>query len=251
MFRLPQQPVRLKPLHVLQCHSKEDSSEDFSTQLWACAFQPGSDSSGTDERLVFAHTYLQVNRGLNDASKIRWNTFVLATTGEGGESRLVATCGGDSLCVIDCETGMVMKKYKVPGEVRLVINCFCVSGSLYVDTNCWVKNGPDEAAGSLIRLLYVTPGVLLPGLVHSVDVQWRENTSSALQHPRCRREEGTRQTDPSQEQCGLRRVQSQQKVSLCPPLQPPAGKLSVQWVWMTQAYSVFIGCRLKCLTLEM
>ncbi|KAK5858194.1 hypothetical protein PBY51_002358 [Eleginops maclovinus] len=71
-------PVSLKPLHVLQCHSKQDSQEDFSTQLWACAFQPQTE------------------------------------TGSGG--RLVATCGGDSLCVIDCETGMVMKKYKVSGE---------------------------------------------------------------------------------------------------------------------------------------
>ncbi|XP_067464833.1 leucine-rich repeat and WD repeat-containing protein 1 isoform X1 [Thunnus thynnus] len=77
-----QQPVCLKPVHVLQCHSKQDSSEDFTTQLWACAFQPLPDN----------------------------------TAGSGGGSRLVATCGGDSLCVIDCETGMVMKKYKVPGE---------------------------------------------------------------------------------------------------------------------------------------
>nr|XP_043904492.1 leucine-rich repeat and WD repeat-containing protein 1 isoform X1 [Solea senegalensis]XP_043904493.1 leucine-rich repeat and WD repeat-containing protein 1 isoform X1 [Solea senegalensis] len=76
-----QQPLSLKPLHVLQCHSKQDSSEDFSTQLWACAFQPLPPSSG----------------------------------GAGG-TRMVATCGGDSICVIDCETGMVMKKYKVPGE---------------------------------------------------------------------------------------------------------------------------------------
>ncbi|KAM3601345.1 uncharacterized protein V6R79_011031 [Siganus canaliculatus] len=75
------QPVHLKPLHVLQCHSKQDSSDDFSTELWACAFQPLPDS-----------------------------------TGAAGGSRLVATCGGDSLCVIDCETGLVMKKYKVPGE---------------------------------------------------------------------------------------------------------------------------------------
>uniref|UniRef100_A0A3Q2YJ18 Leucine-rich repeat and WD repeat-containing protein 1 n=1 Tax=Hippocampus comes TaxID=109280 RepID=A0A3Q2YJ18_HIPCM len=70
----PSSPVRLQPLHVLQCHSKQDNSDDFSTQLWACAFQPQL----------------------------------------GGH--LVATCGGDSLCVIDCETGMVMKKYKVTGE---------------------------------------------------------------------------------------------------------------------------------------
>ncbi|KAK2828370.1 hypothetical protein Q5P01_019404 [Channa striata] len=75
------QPVCLKPLHVLQCHSRQDSSEDFITQLWACAFQPLPNS-----------------------------------TGSGGGSRLVATCGGESICVIDCETGMVMKKYKVPGE---------------------------------------------------------------------------------------------------------------------------------------
>uniref|UniRef100_A0A7N6C1M8 Leucine-rich repeat and WD repeat-containing protein 1 n=1 Tax=Anabas testudineus TaxID=64144 RepID=A0A7N6C1M8_ANATE len=81
VYVLSLQPVSLKPLHVLQCHSKQDSSEDFSTQLWTCAFQPLSDSEGN-----------------------------------GGGSRLVATCGGDSLCVIDCETGMVMKKYKVPGE---------------------------------------------------------------------------------------------------------------------------------------
>ncbi|XP_062261441.1 leucine-rich repeat and WD repeat-containing protein 1 [Platichthys flesus] len=74
-------PLRLKPLHVLQCHSKQDNSDDFSTQLWACAFQPLPDS-----------------------------------TDDSAGSRLVATCGGDSVCVIDCETGMVMKKYKVSGE---------------------------------------------------------------------------------------------------------------------------------------
>ncbi|XP_077402084.1 leucine-rich repeat and WD repeat-containing protein 1 [Vanacampus margaritifer] len=77
MKSIETQALRLQPLHVLQCHSKQDNSEDLSTQLWACAFQPQPDCS---------------------------------------ESRVVATCGGDSLCVIDCETGMVMKKYKVTGE---------------------------------------------------------------------------------------------------------------------------------------
>ncbi|CAL8275959.1 unnamed protein product [Arctogadus glacialis] len=77
--------VQLKPLHVLQCHSKQNSPEDFSTALWACAFQP-------------------LPHGGGDTSCF--------TAG----GRLVATCGGDSICVIDCETGLVMKKYKVPGE---------------------------------------------------------------------------------------------------------------------------------------
>uniref|UniRef100_A0A4W5JRB3 Leucine-rich repeat and WD repeat-containing protein 1 n=1 Tax=Hucho hucho TaxID=62062 RepID=A0A4W5JRB3_9TELE len=75
-------PLSLQPLHVLQCHSKQDSPDDFSTQLWACSFQPKLDYNG------------DVN----------------------GATRIVATCGGESVCLIDCETGLVMKKYKVPGE---------------------------------------------------------------------------------------------------------------------------------------
>ncbi|XP_028839914.1 leucine-rich repeat and WD repeat-containing protein 1 isoform X2 [Denticeps clupeoides] len=72
-------PVSLQATHVLQCHSKEDSPGDFQTQLWACAFQPALD-------------------------------------GKGASGPIVATCGGESVCLIDCETGHVQKKYKVPGE---------------------------------------------------------------------------------------------------------------------------------------
>lgn len=53
-----------------------------------------------------------------------------------GGSHLVATCGGESLCVIDCEVGMVMKKYKVPGEVCpiffLFLGCFFLSGVKHI-----------------------------------------------------------------------------------------------------------------------
>ncbi|KAL6463459.1 hypothetical protein MHYP_G00278500 [Metynnis hypsauchen] len=80
-YEVPQEPASLQPLHVLQCHSKENSPEDFSTQLWACAFEPIQDSS--------------------DASGWVWT---------------VATCGGESVCVIDCESGHILKKYKVTGE---------------------------------------------------------------------------------------------------------------------------------------
>ncbi|XP_077062675.1 leucine-rich repeat and WD repeat-containing protein 1 [Siphateles boraxobius] len=82
-LRVPQEPVSLQPFHVLQCHSRQDSPDDFSTQLWACAFEPPQECSGGD---------------LRDGS------------------RTVATCGGETLCVIDCESGHVLKKYKVPGE---------------------------------------------------------------------------------------------------------------------------------------
>nr|XP_055056471.1 leucine-rich repeat and WD repeat-containing protein 1 isoform X1 [Misgurnus anguillicaudatus] len=79
--KVSQEPVSLQPLHVLQCHSRQDSPDDFKTQLWACAFEPPQDCDG-----------------------------------DIGESRTVATCGGETLCVIDCESGHVLKKYKIPGE---------------------------------------------------------------------------------------------------------------------------------------
>uniref|UniRef100_A0A8C3U9D7 Leucine-rich repeat and WD repeat-containing protein 1 n=1 Tax=Catharus ustulatus TaxID=91951 RepID=A0A8C3U9D7_CATUS len=68
-----------EPLHFLQCHSKGNSREDFKTQLWSCVFEPVLDSG--------------------------------ARKGE-----TVATCGGESVCLIDCETGTVLKKYKVATE---------------------------------------------------------------------------------------------------------------------------------------
>ncbi|KAG8540224.1 hypothetical protein GDO81_019685, partial [Engystomops pustulosus] len=68
----------LEPLHFLQTHSKNNDSDDFRTQLWSCAFEPNLDSSSS--------------------------------------RKIIATCGGESVCVIDCETGKVLKKYKIPGE---------------------------------------------------------------------------------------------------------------------------------------
>ncbi|NXA52704.1 LRWD1 protein, partial [Nothocercus julius] len=80
-----EEEAALKPLHFLQCHSKGNSREDFKTQLWSCIFEPLLDSgSRKDPTLSF--------------------------------SRTVATCGGEAVCLIDCETGMVLKKYKVATE---------------------------------------------------------------------------------------------------------------------------------------
>ncbi|NXA35224.1 LRWD1 protein, partial [Eudromia elegans] len=75
----------LKPLHFLQCHSKGNSREDFKTQLWSCVFEPLLDSGSRKDPTVSC-------------------------------SRTVATCGGEAVCLIDCETGMVLKKYKVATE---------------------------------------------------------------------------------------------------------------------------------------
>ncbi|XP_032633911.1 leucine-rich repeat and WD repeat-containing protein 1 isoform X1 [Chelonoidis abingdonii] len=77
--------ISLEPLHFLQCHSKGNSREDFKTQLWSCVFEPPLDSGARKDPVV-------------------------------STSRTMATCGGESVCLIDCETGIVLKKYKVPAE---------------------------------------------------------------------------------------------------------------------------------------
>lgn len=94
--------VRLQPVHVLQCHSKLDSCDDFSTQLWSCSFQPQQHSAGTAPFCRHGAAASITVRGCE------LGVF---------SGAVVATCGGDTLCLIDCESGMVMKKYKVAGEV--------------------------------------------------------------------------------------------------------------------------------------
>ncbi|XP_053940979.1 leucine-rich repeat and WD repeat-containing protein 1 isoform X2 [Cuculus canorus] len=78
--------VSAEPLHFLQCHSKGNSREDFKTELWSCVFEPLLESGARKDPIV-------------------------------SSSRTVATCGGESVCLIDCETGTVLKKYKVVTEV--------------------------------------------------------------------------------------------------------------------------------------
>ncbi|NXJ13263.1 LRWD1 protein, partial [Odontophorus gujanensis] len=77
--------ISAEPLHFLQCHSKGNSREDFKTQLWSCVFEPLLNCPPRKDPVVSC-------------------------------SRTVATCGGESVCLIDCETGVVLKKYKVATE---------------------------------------------------------------------------------------------------------------------------------------
>uniref|UniRef100_A0A8C6RAX6 Leucine-rich repeat and WD repeat-containing protein 1 n=1 Tax=Nannospalax galili TaxID=1026970 RepID=A0A8C6RAX6_NANGA len=73
-----QASLQLEPLHFLQCHSRNNSPKDLETQLWSCAFEPVRE--------------------------------------EGSTSQTVATCGGEAVCVIDCQMGIILHKYKSPGE---------------------------------------------------------------------------------------------------------------------------------------
>nr|XP_020660684.1 leucine-rich repeat and WD repeat-containing protein 1 isoform X1 [Pogona vitticeps] len=80
-----EETISLEPVHFLQCHSKGNNRDDFKTQLWACVFEPPLDCGTRKDPVV-------------------------------SSSRTAATCGGDSVCLVDCETGIVLKKYKVAGE---------------------------------------------------------------------------------------------------------------------------------------
>ncbi|XP_041349722.1 leucine-rich repeat and WD repeat-containing protein 1-like [Gigantopelta aegis] len=61
-------------LYYLRCHSEDNDPNDNETKVWRCAFEPRKDNSG--------------------------NTNVLAT------------CGGNIVCFIDCISGRVLRRYK-------------------------------------------------------------------------------------------------------------------------------------------
>ncbi|CAC5421841.1 unnamed protein product [Mytilus coruscus] len=61
------------PAFFIRCHSTNNDPNDNQTKVWRCAFKPTNKDKG---------------------------------------SRLLATCGGQNVCLIDCQTGIVMKRYK-------------------------------------------------------------------------------------------------------------------------------------------
>ena len=63
------------PVHFIRSHSKNNDPADIQTQIWEVVFEPDPE----------------------DASKTTTN---------------VATCGGNSICIIDVNTGTVLMKYK-------------------------------------------------------------------------------------------------------------------------------------------
>ncbi|XP_046386130.1 leucine-rich repeat and WD repeat-containing protein 1-like [Ischnura elegans] len=72
-----------EPVHFLRCHSKANDPADVKTQVWQCAFEPDMNSPG--------HT-----------------------------TNLLATCGGNSVCLVDAVTGKVSKKF-YPEEASILL----------------------------------------------------------------------------------------------------------------------------------
>lgn len=63
------------PVYFLRCHSEGNDPSDEVTKVWRCAFEPS----------------------IEDPEKT---------------TNMLATCGGQTVCLIDCNTGKVMKRYK-------------------------------------------------------------------------------------------------------------------------------------------
>ncbi|VDL94988.1 unnamed protein product [Schistocephalus solidus] len=63
------------PLHFIRCHAKDNDAGDSETKVWRCLFEP--------------------------------NPMRPEET-----THIVATCGGECVCLINCETGKVMKRFK-------------------------------------------------------------------------------------------------------------------------------------------
>ncbi|PAA48055.1 hypothetical protein BOX15_Mlig008621g5 [Macrostomum lignano] len=108
---------RYQPVHFIRCHSKDNNPMDAETKVWRCAFEPAIGSSG---------------EAMPD-----------------GTTTIVATCGGDSVCLIDCDTGKVVKRFKHLSE-----EFYCLAWTVIP-----IEDKPTKilaAAGRLrmIRLLY-------------------------------------------------------------------------------------------------
>ncbi|CAL8077013.1 unnamed protein product [Calicophoron daubneyi] len=72
--------VDYDPLHFIRCHARDNDPLDCETKVWRCAFEPS------------------VNDPYHETSTV------------------VATCGGECVCLIDCRSGRVMKRFKHFGE---------------------------------------------------------------------------------------------------------------------------------------
>ncbi|KAF9964966.1 hypothetical protein BGZ70_005650 [Mortierella alpina] len=100
--------------HILRAHSRSthDGQDETETDVWAVAFQPtraliangqvaddhsGPDSEDDDEKLTRLEKRRQLAKETLRQSK--------------KSSSIAATCGGNTVCLIDCRLGRVMAKY--------------------------------------------------------------------------------------------------------------------------------------------
>lgn len=128
--------------NMLQTHSKDNNPEDLKTKVWMCAFEPD----------------------VNDPNKT---------------TNIVATCGGNSICFIDCNTGTVLKKYKQQNE-----EFYCLSWTILKYRN---ELSEEERQGTMLAVAGVNGDIKLidpEKLVCFEKVSYHRKPVDALQfHP--------------------------------------------------------------------
>ena len=123
-----QQPRGYFLKHILRAHSRSthDGQDEDDTDTWAVAFQPTlpvlrsaqdiENDLDQDEASGSAEDEGDDNDDDNEAEKrrARRRTRLIAKEMIGRQKRssgIVATCGGNTVCLIDCRAGRVVNKY--------------------------------------------------------------------------------------------------------------------------------------------
>uniref|UniRef100_A0A4W3J809 Leucine-rich repeat and WD repeat-containing protein 1 n=1 Tax=Callorhinchus milii TaxID=7868 RepID=A0A4W3J809_CALMI len=95
-----QTPIALEPLHFLQSHSKNNNPDDFSTQLWACAFEPESNSTqilgifNTTIKPSMFYSKCQAGRNLRrEFFSLAWTTLTVVDKGHRRKLNILAVGG--------------------------------------------------------------------------------------------------------------------------------------------------------------
>lgn len=127
--------VDYDPKYFLRCHSRGNDEADLQTQVWHCVFEPNIEKP-----------HLTTN--------------------------IVATCGGNSVCLIDVTTGKCVRKFTVPNHKELLYSL------------CWTTI--TEFSDELRKVnLLVTAGCL--GKVHILHPDSNSHLTSFKVNPKGRR----------------------------------------------------------------
>ena len=81
------------PVHFIRSHSKNNDPADIQTQIWEVRTM--ARRCGESCEVIIVQVVFEPDP--NDAAKT---------------TSLVATCGGNSICIIDVNSGTVLMKYK-------------------------------------------------------------------------------------------------------------------------------------------
>ncbi|GFG30538.1 hypothetical protein Cfor_10826 [Coptotermes formosanus] len=137
--------IDYEPTHFLRCHSRKNDPADIQTQVWQCVFEPNKD----------------------DPMKT---------------ANVVATCGGNSICLINVKTGEVTGKFRSK-DLREMFYCIAWT-TLFVELVDPPQMNILAAAGARGTLHLVHPDGGVAFFEHRIIRSQKVTVSSLLFHPK-------------------------------------------------------------------